>query len=283
MILVTGAGGTVGGEVLKQLRAGGVPVRGAFNNPKKAAVARAQGIDTVGLDYTDRSSIAAALQGVDKIFLIVATLPKQWELEKNVAEESRKAGVKHIVKLSVLDCDKEDYIFGRWHRAGERAIETVGLPHTFLRPTGFMQNFVNFSAATIKGQGAIYAPDEAPHTAVDVRDIAAVAVKALTGTGHDGKIYDLTGPAVLTNSEAAKTIADAIGKPVKFVPISWDAYRQGALGAGIPEFYADALVDLDQYYARGKATRVSDDIQKVTGGKPHSFEQFVRDNVQAFQ
>lgn len=245
--------------------------------------ARAQGIDAVEFDYADRGSIADALKGVDQVFLVVATLPSQSELEKNVAEECKKAGVKHIVKLSVLDCDKQDYIFGRWHRAGERAIEAEGLAHTFLRPTGFMQNFVNYSASTIKGEGAIYAPGELPHSAVDVRDIAAVAVKVLTESGHEGKSYDLTGPAVLTNSEAAKTIGDAIGKPVKFVQIPWEAFRQGALDAGMPEFYVEALVDLDRHYADGKATRVSDDIQRVTGRKPHSFADFVRDNVEAFQ
>ena len=204
MILVTGAGGSVGGEGLKQLRVAGAPVRGAFHNAKKAGEAREQGIDSAVFDYADRGSIAAALKGVDQVFLVVATLPKQWELEQNVAEESKKAGVKHMVKLSVLDCDTEDYIFGRWHRAGERAIEAVGLPHTFLRPTGFMQNFVNFDAAIIKSQAAIYAPDESPHTAVDVRDIAAVAVKVLTGSGHEGKSYDLTGPAVLTKQRSSE-------------------------------------------------------------------------------
>src|SRR5207249_3452629 len=116
MILVTGAGGTVGSEVLNQLREAGQPVRAAFHNPKKANDARAKGIDSAVLDYADRSSVAAALNGVDKLFLLGPTVSNQSQLETNVVEEAKKAGVKHIVKLSVFHAADEEFAFARWHR-----------------------------------------------------------------------------------------------------------------------------------------------------------------------
>src|SRR5213596_3527629 len=114
MILVTGAGGTVGSEVLKQLREAGQPVRAAFHNPKKASGARAKGIDAVAFDFADRTAIAAALKGIDRVFLLGATAANQAELETNVVEEAKKAGVKQIVKLSVLNAANEGYIFAKW-------------------------------------------------------------------------------------------------------------------------------------------------------------------------
>jgi len=126
MILVTGASGTVGSEVLKQLRQRGASVRAGFHSPKKAEQVRAQGVDAVVLDFADRTSIAAALKGVEKVFLLGATAPHQSELEINVVEEAKKAGVGHIVKLSVLGAVGEKVTFARWHRAVEKAIEPSG-------------------------------------------------------------------------------------------------------------------------------------------------------------
>jgi len=284
MILVTGAGGTVGGEVLKQLREAGQPVRAAFHNPTKASEARAKGIDAVALDFADRSSIASGLQGVDKLFLLGATHPNQSQLEINVVEEAKKAGVKHIVKLSVLNAAAEEYTFARWHRAVEKAIEASGLSYTFVRPTSFMQNFINYSGESIRSQGAFYGSGRDSRTSVvDVRDIAAVTVKALTEPRHDKKVYELTGPESLTNAEIARKISGAAGKQVNYVDIPVDALRAGALSSGVPEFYADALVDLQKYYVAGKAEAISGDVEEVLGRKPRNFDHFARDNASAFR
>jgi uncharacterized protein YbjT (DUF2867 family) len=284
MILVTGASGTIGSEVLKQLREAGQPVRAAFHNPQKANEARAKGIDAVAFDFADRAAIAKALKGVDKVFLVGATLPNQSQLEINVVEEAKKADVKHIVKLSVLDAPAEEFTFARWHRPVEKAIESSGVIYTFLRPGGFMQNFVNYSGDTIRSQGAFYGSGKDSRTGVvDVRDIAAVAVKAFTEPGHENKAYEITGPEALTNAEIAEKLSAAIGKPVNYVDIPVEALRAGAKSTGVPDFYADALVDLQKHYLSGKAAQLSGDVEKVTGRKPRNFDDFARDYAPAFR
>jgi uncharacterized protein YbjT (DUF2867 family) len=284
MILVTGAGGTVGSEVLKQLREQGAKVRAAFNNPEKAERARKQGIETAVIDFADRASIAKALQGVDKVFLLGPTVPNQSQLENNVVEEAKKAGVKHIVKLSVLGAPDEKFKLAKWHRAVEKNIESSGLPYTFLRCNEFMQNTINYYLPTIKSDGAFYLPTkDSKNSAVDVRDIAAVAVKALTASGHENKTYDLTGPEALSHEQVAQKLSSAAGKQIKYVDIPPAAYKEGAVAAGFPDWYVDLLLDLYAFYVAGGAQRVSKDVESVTGRRARSFDEFARDHAQAFK
>lgn len=284
MILVTGASGTVGSEVLRQLKQAGTPTRAGFNNPENVAKGKAQGQEAVRLDYTDRASVAAAVQGVDKVFLLGANTPTQVEDESRVAEEAKKAGVKHLVKLSVLDADEEGYIFARWHRAIEKNIDALGLDRTFVRANGFMQNFVTYYGGTIRSQNAFYLPNgDARISHIDVRDLAAVIVATLTKSGHEGQVYEVTGPEALSGNDVAAKLSAALGRKISYVDIPMDAFRQGALGAGMPAFIVDGLADLQRYYVEGKAAHISPDVEKVTGRKPGTFDQFARDCAAALK
>jgi uncharacterized protein YbjT (DUF2867 family) len=266
------------------LREAGAKVRAAFNNPDKAERAKKQGIETVVLDFADRRSIAAALKGVDKVFLLGPTVLNQTELENNVVEEAQKAGVKHIVKLSVLDAPGEKFTFAKWHHAVEKNIENSGIPYTFLRCNEFMQNAINYYLPSIKRDGAFYlSTKDAKVSPVDVRDIAAVAVKALITTGHENKAYDLTGPEALNHEQVARKLSAASGRQIRYVDIPPAAYKEGAVAAGIPDWYADLLLNLYAFYAEGRAEKVSNDVERVTGRKARSFDEFARDHAQAFK
>jgi uncharacterized protein YbjT (DUF2867 family) len=172
------------------------------------------------------------------------------------------------------------------HRESEKHIEACGVPFTFLRPNFFMSNYLQF-ADTIQRQGAIYAPaGEGRHADVDVKDIAAVAARCLTEADHQGRIYELTGPEALSLSDGARKISKITGREVRFVDVSPEEGVAAMTAAGIPEWFAEALVELYGYFLEGEGTTngsaVTVDVEEVLGRPPRSFEQFVRENVRAF-
>jgi uncharacterized protein YbjT (DUF2867 family) len=285
MILVTGASGTVGSEVVRQLQASGAKFRAAFHSEEKARKARDRGIDAVVVDYDKPETVDAALKGVDVLFLLSAGGTAQIAQEENAVKAAKTAGVKHIVKLSAWGTETDSFSFAHIHRAAEKAIEASGLKWTFLRPNGFMQNLANYSGSTIKSQGAIYSSaGDSKTSVIDVRDVAAVAVKVLTNpSAHEGKAYPLSGPEALSNDDFARKIGSVTGKPVKYVPLSDADYKGGMLGAGIPSDYADALLDLVAFYKRGGASKVTGDVKKIIGRDPISFDQYAKDNADAFR
>lgn len=281
MIIVTGAGGTVGGEVLRQLREKGAPVRAAFHSEDKTKAARGKGIDAVTLDLGDKESLKRAFEGCERLFLLGPNAPNQTELEKNAVEAAKSAGIKHIVKLSVMAADKEDYRLGKIHREGEKAIEASGLDWTFIRANSFMQNTVNYAGSTIKEQSAIYsAIGDAKISHVDVRDIAAVAVAALTEDGHAGKAYDLNGPDALSYDEIAAQLTDALGRKINHVNIPLEDLRGAMLEQEMPKFMVDNLVDLERLYGEGKAAADHSDIKAVTGSEPRHFAEFAKETAE---
>ncbi len=279
MILVTGAGGTVGSEVVLQLKAAGAKFRAGYHSEAKAKEARAKGIDAAVIDFERPETLRDALGGVDKVFLLSGSASNQSDREINLVDAAKAAGVTHIVKLSVFGAAEEKFLLSKPHRAVEKAIEASGLKWTFLRPNGFMQNMKTYNGATIESQGAFYSTMAGARVShVDVRDIAAVAVKTLTSAGHEGKSYDLTGPEALTNDQMAEIVARKSGKPVRYVNLSDADLRSGMTAAGVPGDYAGGLLDLYRYYREGNnAALISGDIKKVLGRDPINFNQYVNE------
>ena len=281
MILITGASGNVGKEVLKQIAATGAKVRAAFQTVSKAAAAPS-GVEVVTMDYNQPQTLQAALKGVERVFLVGPPTPNLTVLERKAIDEIKQAGVRHVVKLSAMG--GRDAIFPRQHADSEDYIKSSGVAYTFLRPNGFMQNFVTYNGATINTENAFYGSQgDGKVSHIDLRDIAAVAVKALTDNGHVGKVYTLTGPEALSNARVAEILSDDTGREINYVDLPAEQFKQALLGAGLPEWSANALVDLQQFYRRGGASAVTRDVEQLLGRKPTSFEQFSRDYAQAFQ
>jgi len=278
MILVTGSSGTVGSELLKQLTAKGEKVRAAYHSRPPAA----RGVEGARVALSTGEGLDTALAGCDTVFLLSGGLPDQTAAELRAVEAARRKGVRRLVKLSVWGAEGEDFSFARVHRPVEKAIEKSGIAYTFLRPNGFMQNFVTYDGETIRSHGAFYYPcHNAAVSHIDVRDIAAVGVAALTNKGkeHEGRAYTLSGPESLTFEQVAAKLSAAAGKPIRYVDPPESEYRQSLIGVGIPGPYADALIELCRYYAAGKASRVTTAVRDVTGREARSFDQFAKENA----
>ena len=283
MILVTGAGGTVGSALVQALEAQGHKPRVAYHSPHKTETAKRDGHDALLIDFVDPKTLPPALDGVEAVFLLGTGGRGQSEQEINAVNAAKAAGVKRLVKLSIWGAAREQFSLAKVHRTVERAVETSGLSWTFLRPNGFMQNFVNHMGGTITSQGAIYQPaGDARISHIDVRDVAAVAARVLTTSGHEGKAYELSGPQALSYAEAASILSSVLDRRINYVALSDDAARAGMLAAGMPDFYVDYLLDLFRAYRGDVASQVTPEVKNITGREPVAFDQFVRDHAHAF-
>src|SRR3954453_8818348 len=199
------------------------------------------------------------------------------ELSSSLIKEAKKIDLKHIVKLSVLDADAEPGIMiGRWHKQEVKNIEESGIPYTFLRPVGFMQNFINFFGQTIKNQNAFYLPaGDGKVSFVDVRDIAAVAVKTLVANDNDnqhiGKAYGITGDELLTYKQAAEILSKEVGKKINYVNISDGDARKAMKGIGMEDWLIDGMMELYSIIKDGHAAQITNTVEQIVGKKPVSF------------
>jgi uncharacterized protein YbjT (DUF2867 family) len=282
-ILITGATGNVGSQVVKQLSSFSGIVRAAVQSKNRADDIKNTKAELVEMNFNKSETIEAAFKGIQKLFLLTPFVPDMVEMSKNLIREAKKANVNHIVKQSAFGSDLEDGItMNKLHRQVEEAIESSGINYTFLRPMSFMQNYLGLSNS-IKSQGVFYAPLKDSRTSfVDVRDIAAVAVEALTKSGHENKAYDITGPEAVSNYDIANILSKTTGRKITYVNISDDDARKGMKENGMREWTINALMELYNLQKAGKATHVSLDVERATNRKPISFEQFAKDYSETF-
>jgi uncharacterized protein YbjT (DUF2867 family) len=283
MILVTGASGTVGKAVLAEVARSGEKHRAMYRSKEDAAKAPA-GTETVIADFSDKASLAPAFSDVESVYLVCSPIPDLVQLEGNVIEACVSAGVSRIVLNSALGAGDYPKSFPSWHRKVEDKLKASKVAHCILRPNSFMQNILAFYAPSIRAQGAFYAAMGNARTShIDVRDVAAVAAKALQGRDHDGKIYELNGPEALTCAEVAEKISRRAGVAAQFVDIPVEAHRKAMLDQGMPEWQVTALLDLQAYYTAGKCGTVDSLLQELLGRSPNSMDQFLREFAGEFR
>ncbi|NLR56540.1 SDR family oxidoreductase [Chitinophaga polysaccharea] len=278
-ILITGATGNVGTQLVKKLVASNTPfkalVRYGDNNTALKSLPQAT---IVTGDLSDPATLHTALQGIDKAFLLTNSSEQAESLQINFVHAAHQAGVKHIVKLSQFAAEKHSPVrFLRYHAEVEAHIQSLGFTYTFLRPNLYMQGLLGFKDL-IQQTGKFYAAvGHAAISAVDVRDIAAVAAAALTSPGHENKIYNITGSTAITHYEMADILSQVLDKQIAFVDVAPAQMEEAVRAAGFPEWQVGGLLEDYAHYSRGEAAAVFNTVQEVTGKTAIGFRQFVED------
>jgi len=285
MILVTGATGLNGRELVQRLSARGVAVRALVRNLAKAqALAALPHVQITEGDLARPETLVRPLQGVDRAMLISSSDPGMLDVQTNFIEAARNAGVAHVVKLSGIIPELDSpFRFARMHAEIERRLEVSGLGFTHLRAGEFMPSYFR-QVPSIVAKGALFLPmEDARIASVDVGDIAEVAAIVLTTSGHEGKTYPLTGPEALTMAEVAAKLSAATGKTIRYVNVSPEDAKKARLAAGMPPFLVDALDELFAERRKGKESVVSSTVQTILGRPATSFDEFAARNAAVFR
>lgn len=281
-ILVTGATGNVGRELLRALAHVGATIVGGTTTLAKAAGLEKQGVEPAVIDFSDPASLAAAMRGVDSVFLLVPLAETMGEWGANALSVARASGVQRIVRSSAMGADVNvAFRLGRAHGMVDQLVIESGIPYTILRPNSSMQSYLSSYGAGIRERGAI----ELPHgdgrvSLVDVRDVARSAARVLTNPGpHWNRAYDLTGPEALSNHDVARAISGVIGRAIRYTSLPDDDARREMLKAGAGEWNVEAVMSLHGHIRAGKAAAVTPDVEEITGTKPTSFAQFAKEHA----
>lgn len=281
MILVTGATGTIGSDVVRQLVARGEKVRALTRDPAQARVP--SGVETVAGHHRDRASAEAAMAGAEAAFLVGVFGPDDAEHDRGLVEAARAAGVRRIVKLSSIGTgDPGLGVFATWHLPGEQAVRDSGLQWTVLRPSSFASNTLTWSAAVREGTPAPNMMGDGKQGVVDPRDVAEIAVAALLDPGHAGRTYTLTGPESLGAHGQAAVLGEVLGRPVPLHDFSPEERREQFLAAGLGETYADSLMAAARFIQEGGNDVVTEDVPKVLGRPARTYRQWAEDHRDAF-
>jgi uncharacterized protein YbjT (DUF2867 family) len=277
-VLVTGATGTVGSEVVKALLQRGAGVRALTRKQPKPGTFPAAVEIAIG-DLTDPVSVSEAIKGVDKLFLLIGNVPDEFTQALTAYGLAKKAGLKHVTYLSVFNADQflEVPHFAA-KAAVEEAIRAGGVPYTILRPGYFVQNERRLKAV-LSGPGIYPVPaGNQGLAAVDVRDIADAAAISLTDEGHKGKTYDLVSSEMLTGPGAAATWSKVLGKKITYAGhADFDGFEAQLRQTGMPSWVAYDLRVMFQGYVERGLSNTEDQTARfaaMLGHKPRTYSSF---------
>jgi uncharacterized protein YbjT (DUF2867 family) len=224
------------------------------------------------------------MEDIDRLFLLSPSSPEQTRQEANAVDAAKRAGVSHIVKLSVLGASPtSDIHLVRWHWQSEKYIEESGIGFTHIRPTIFMQNLLQMSEQIMR-ESRIYAPaGDGRASIIDVRDIASVVVVTLTEEGHMGRAYDLTGPEALSYYDVAEKLSAAVGRKIEYVDIPRDDAIKAVQDLKMPDWRINDYLKYLDYTKNGDLSMVTHWLIRLTGKQPHMFDAFACDYADAFR
>ena len=289
MIVVTGASGNAGSQVVRALAARGERVRAFVRDPGRARQVLGEDAELAVGDFADPASVRAALEGADALLLSCADDPRRVGWETATIDAAVAAGVRRIVKLSAAAAEPGSPVaFWDWHGQVEQYLRSCGTGWVILRANWYMSNLLA-AASAVAAEGRLYAPaGHARIAMIDPRDVGAAAAAVLcspghgASAGHEGQTYLLTGPRAITYDEVAAGLSAATQRRVEFVDVPGDAAYQAMIGDGLPGFVAEQIVAMFARLRQGAATQVSPDVEALTGSAPRDFACFATDHARLF-
>lgn len=282
MILVTGATGTVGSAAVRLLAAEGHPTRALVRDP--ARVPREELWNRVEIavgDFERPDTLDAAMHGIDTVLLISSAVPHH---EFAVIDSAVRHGVSRIVKITNHKATVDSPVDRRRdHARVEAYLESVGIPHTLLAPNFSMQNLLTITPAVRETGGFPMSAADGQVGMIDARDVAATAAAILAAPeNHAGRTYPLTGPSLVTFTEVARELSDALGYPVEYRAIAPAEHREAMIQAGVPGAVATSNAQFFGLLAEGDAAWLSDEVASITGHPPRDLRTFIADHIAAF-
>jgi uncharacterized protein YbjT (DUF2867 family) len=286
MILITGPTGKIGKELVKELHDRGLPFKVMARSTEALKEFAAKGIPAVHGDFEHPESFNNVLAGIDTVFLLTIPQPEILAVEAKFLNACKTKAVRYVVRTSAMGANPwAASALIRNHGRCETQLEDSGLAWTILRPTIFMQNLVPFIGANVARESTLFAPaGEARMPWVDTRDIAAVAAQVLTGKGHEGLVYEITGPEALTYTQVAERLSTLVGRQIRYVDVPDGAALQSMLTMGMTPWMAEGLITLYHLFKANAGTALAlDTVERITGRPARSLTAYLKENQAAFK
>jgi uncharacterized protein YbjT (DUF2867 family) len=283
MIVVTGATGNAGSEVVRALSARGGRVRAFVRDPGTARRKLGGNVELAAGDFADPRSVRTALEGADTLFLSCADDPRRVGWETAAIDAAVAAGVRRVVKLSAAAAEPGSPVaFWDWHGQVEQHLRASGAGWVILRASWYMSNLLA-AAPGVRAEGRLYAPaGEARIAMIDPRDVGAAAAAVLSSPGHEGHTYLLTGPRAITYAQVAGGLSAATGSRVEFIDVPDEAAHQAMVHDGMPAFVAGQIVTMFARLRQGAAAHVSPAVETLTGSAPRDLDSFALAHARLF-
>ena len=281
ILLVTGASGTVGAHLLRELQAARVPLAAMSSR----AAAMIEGVESRRADFNDPASLERAFAGVHTLFLLLPIVPNKLALAGNAIAAAQAAGVRHIVRSSGVGADAASpYALMKLQGEIDALVAASGIRYTLLRPVGFMQNYLTYQAAQVKS-GTIYLPlGDARQPLIDARDVAAAAARILRAPdAHAGRTYNLTGAEALSQHDVAAHLSQVLNRDIRYVPVSFEQANEAMRGMGMPPLLVEWMDSLNRYIVAGEGVDVSPHAPALLGRSPITFARFAGDHAAAWR
>lgn len=277
-VIVTGATGTIGKDVVRQLSERGADVVAVVRDPAKADALVKSGVKVASATFEDAASLRAAFAGADTVVSITPANARAAEQAAAVLDAARQSGVRRIVRVSALKADPEGPTDNtRQHGRTEAALRASGLTWVILRPHFFMQNLLHSLGGILRDGKLHFGVGDGRMGMIDTRDVADAVVAAVSTSEHDGKTFELTGPASIDHHAVAAAIGRGLGRDVQYVSVSPEAASEAVRAFGADDWTVGLVRDYCTAYSKGFGDFTTDDVQRITGHAPRSIDDFVRE------